>query len=73
LAISEKALGSNHPNTAGSLKSLAFIPVGQGDFAAARRPIERLLAISEKTLGPRAILDTVMWWRPTDEAENRAN
>jgi tetratricopeptide (TPR) repeat protein len=52
LAISERALGPEHPETGASLNNLACLLVDQGDFAGARPLLERALAISEKTLGP---------------------
>ena len=52
LAISEKALGPEHPNTAASLNSLASLLQDQGDLAGARPLYERALAICEKALGP---------------------
>jgi tetratricopeptide (TPR) repeat protein len=52
LAIREKALGPDHPDTATSLNNLALLLRAQGDFAAARPLYERTLAIVEKALGP---------------------
>ncbi|TAK20411.1 MAG: tetratricopeptide repeat protein [Chloroflexota bacterium] len=52
LAIREKALGPEHPDTATSLNNLALLLQAQGDFAAARPLYERALAINEKVLGP---------------------
>jgi tetratricopeptide (TPR) repeat protein len=52
LAISEKVLGPEHPDTAQSLNNLALLLQAQGDLAAARPIHERALAISEKVLGP---------------------
>jgi tetratricopeptide (TPR) repeat protein len=52
LAIREKALGPEHPDTATSLESLAFLLHIQWDLAGARPLIERALAIREKALGP---------------------
>ncbi|NJP06849.1 MAG: tetratricopeptide repeat protein [Chloroflexaceae bacterium] len=46
LAISEQALGPNHPDTASALNNLALLLVDQGDYAAARPLYERALAIS---------------------------
>jgi tetratricopeptide (TPR) repeat protein len=51
LVISEKVLGPEHPLTAISLDSLAFLVEAQGDFAGARPLYERALTISEKALG----------------------
>jgi tetratricopeptide (TPR) repeat protein len=52
LAIREKALGPEHPDTAGSLNNVALLLRDQGDLAGARPLFERALAISEKALGP---------------------
>ena len=47
MAITEKALGREHPKTATNLSNLALL----GDPASARPLFERVLAIREKTLG----------------------
>jgi tetratricopeptide (TPR) repeat protein len=52
LAISEKTLGPEHPDTAASLNNLAVLLHDQGDYAGARPLYERALAIREKALGP---------------------
>ncbi len=52
LAISEKALGAEHPSTAASLNNLATLLQDQGDIAGARPLYERALAIYKKALGP---------------------
>ena len=52
LAIREKALGPEHPDTATSLNNLADLLRDQGDFAGARPLHERALAIRETALGP---------------------
>jgi tetratricopeptide (TPR) repeat protein len=52
LAIREKALGPEHPETGTSLNNLALVLGYQGDLAGARPLFERALAIAEKTLGP---------------------
>ena len=52
LAIREKALGPEHPDTATSLNNLAILLKAEGDFAGARPLYERALAICEKVLGP---------------------
>jgi tetratricopeptide (TPR) repeat protein len=52
LAIREKALGPEHPETAQSLNNLAALLQDQGDLAGARPLYERALAIREKALGP---------------------
>ena len=54
LAIREKALGPEHPDTATSLATLAILLQAQGDYAAARPLFERALAVREKVLGPAA-------------------
>jgi len=51
LAIREKALGSEHPDTAASLNNLANVLKTQGDLAGARSLFERALAINDKALG----------------------
>ena len=51
LAIREKVLGPEHPDTATSLNNLAGLLQAQGEFAAARPLFERALA-REKVLGP---------------------
>jgi tetratricopeptide (TPR) repeat protein len=52
VAICEKTLGSEHPDTATSLNDLALALKEKGDFVAARPFQERALAIVEKALGP---------------------
>jgi tetratricopeptide (TPR) repeat protein len=52
LAINEKVLGPEHPQTALSLNNLAHLLQDQGDLDGARALHERALAIREKTLGP---------------------
>jgi tetratricopeptide (TPR) repeat protein len=52
LAISEKVLGPEHPDTARSLNSLALLLRDEGDLAEARPLHERALAIYEKVRGP---------------------
>jgi tetratricopeptide (TPR) repeat protein len=52
LAIREKVLGPEHPDTAMSLNNLAHLLQAQGDLAGARPLHERALAIREKVLGP---------------------
>ena len=51
LAIREKALGAEHPDTSTSLNNLAGLLGSQGDYAAAKPLYERALAIREKALG----------------------
>ncbi|MCB8977790.1 MAG: tetratricopeptide repeat protein [Ardenticatenaceae bacterium] len=52
LAIREKALGPDHPDTALSLNNLGALLDSMGDLPAARPFYERALAIREKALGP---------------------
>ncbi len=52
LAIREKALGPEHPDTVTSLNNFALMLRDQGDLAGARPLVERALAIREKALGP---------------------
>jgi tetratricopeptide (TPR) repeat protein len=52
LAIRERALGPEHPDTAQSFDHLAYLIRYQGDLAGARPLGERALAIREKALGP---------------------
>ena len=52
LAIHEKALGPEHPDTATSLNNLAGLYNSMGDYAKAEPLYRRALAIREKALGP---------------------
>jgi tetratricopeptide (TPR) repeat protein len=52
LAITEKALGPEHPDTALSLNNLATLYISQGRYAEAEPLYQRALAIVEKALGP---------------------
>ena len=52
LAIAEKSLGPDHPDTAGSLNNLAGLLESKGDYAGAEPLYRRALAIAEKVLGP---------------------
>ena len=52
LALREKALGPEHPDTAETLNNLALLQRDEGDHAAARPLLERALAINEKACGP---------------------
>ena len=52
LAIDEKALGPEHPDTATSLNNLAVLYDAQGHYAKAEPLYQRALAIREKALGP---------------------
>lgn len=51
LAIYQKVLGPEHPNTATSLNNLGELLRVQGDYAAARPHLEQALAIQKKVLG----------------------
>jgi Tfp pilus assembly protein PilF len=48
LAIREKVLGPEHPQTAMTLHNLASVLQAEGDFAGARVLLERALAMREK-------------------------
>jgi tetratricopeptide (TPR) repeat protein len=52
LAILEKTVGPDHPDTANSLRNLARLLGSQGDYSGARPLLGRALAICEKVLGP---------------------
>jgi tetratricopeptide (TPR) repeat protein len=52
LAIREKALGPEHPDTASSLNNLALLYEATGAYAQAEPLLKRALAIGEKALGP---------------------
>jgi tetratricopeptide (TPR) repeat protein/transcriptional regulator with XRE-family HTH domain len=52
LAIRERVLGPDHPDTADSLSEQGAFLVQQGELAAARPLLERALAIRELVLGP---------------------
>jgi tetratricopeptide (TPR) repeat protein len=52
LAIAEKDLGPDSPDTAGSLNNLAGLLESKGDLAEAEVLYRRVLTICEKTLGP---------------------
>ncbi len=51
LALREKVLGAEHPDTAASLNSLALLYDNKGDYAKAEPLYQRALAIREKALG----------------------
>lgn len=59
LAISEKALGQEHPDTAGSLINLAGLLKRKGDYEGAESLYRKALAIREKALGKKH-LDTAL-------------
>jgi len=52
VTIRQRALGSEHPDTAESLNDLAILLQFQGDLSGAQPLLERALAIREKALGP---------------------
>ncbi len=52
LAIRERVLGPEHPQTASAVNNLATLLQTQGDLAGARPYVERALAIRERVLGP---------------------
>ena len=52
MSIRKKALGSNHPDVAASLDSLAELYQDQGRYADAEPLYKRSLAIRERTFGP---------------------
>ena len=52
LAIREKVLGPEHPDTARASTTSPVLLQAQGDLAGARPLYERALAIEEKVLGP---------------------
>ena len=52
LAIREKVLGPDHPDTATSLNNLGYLLQAQGQLAEAQPYYARALAIWEKVLGP---------------------
>jgi tetratricopeptide (TPR) repeat protein len=51
LEITEKVLGLEHPNTAGSLNNLALFLQEKGDYDSAEPLYQRALEITEKVLG----------------------
>jgi tetratricopeptide (TPR) repeat protein len=51
LAINEKALGADHPDTVRCLNNLVSLHYSQGKFAEAEPLIKRVLAIREKAFG----------------------
>jgi len=52
LAIYEKALGPEHPATAGCTNNIGSVLHAQGDYPGALGHLRQALAISEKVLGP---------------------
>jgi hypothetical protein len=51
LAIRERRLGADHPDTAQSLNNLANVLYDQGDLDTARTLFERALSVREQRLG----------------------
>jgi len=52
VALREKVLGSDHPETARAMNELGTMLWARGDLRAARPLLERALAIRERALGP---------------------
>jgi tetratricopeptide (TPR) repeat protein len=52
LAINEKVLGGEHPDTALNLNNLGYLLDSMGDLAGARAAYQRALTILEATLPP---------------------
>jgi tetratricopeptide (TPR) repeat protein len=52
LAIAEKSLGPDHPDTAGALNNLATLLEAKGDYDGAEPLFRTALTICEKKLGP---------------------
>jgi len=59
LEIREKALGPEHPDTAGSLNNLALLYQDMGAYDKALPLYQRALAIREKVLGPEDPLTAI--------------
>ena len=59
LAIREKALGAEHPDTATNLNTLAQLQASQGDYVAARPLYERALAIRAESAESGASLNGI--------------
>jgi tetratricopeptide (TPR) repeat protein len=53
LAINEKALGPDHPNTATTLNNLALLYNSQGRYAEAEPLYQQALELSRELLGDR--------------------
>jgi hypothetical protein len=69
LAIREKVLGPDHPDTAQSINNLALVLYAKGDYAGAEPLLRRALAIREKALGPNhpdTRLHSFCWLSPQD-------
>jgi tetratricopeptide (TPR) repeat protein len=71
LELSKKALGPDHPQTAGALDTLARLYYFTGDYARAEPLYQRTLQIAEKALGPdhpdtaTALSDLALLYRST--------
>jgi len=52
LALRERVLGPDHPDTATSLNNLAYLYQSQGSYDAARPLYDRALALRERVRGP---------------------
>ncbi|MCB8934798.1 MAG: tetratricopeptide repeat protein [Candidatus Promineofilum sp.] len=52
LAVRERVLGPEHPDTAAGLNNLGYLLQDMGDLPAARPYLERALAVWERVLGP---------------------
>ncbi len=52
LAIREKALGAEHPQTLTTLNNIAALRADQGDFEKAEQMQQSALSLTEKVLGP---------------------
>jgi tetratricopeptide (TPR) repeat protein len=52
LALAERVLGPDHPDTAGSLNNLAGLLEAQGDYGGAEAAYRRAVDICERKLGP---------------------
>ena len=53
IALAEKTLGPDHPDTAGSLNNLAGLLESKGDYQGAEALYRRALDICERKLGPQ--------------------
>ncbi len=51
MAIYEKVLGTEHPDTAATYNNIALVYDSQGDYSKAREWYHKALAICEKVLG----------------------
>src|SRR6266478_7465589 len=55
LAIREKTLGAEHPDTAASLSDLSLLYFYEKKFATAEKFAQRALPIQEKVFGPNGL------------------